>query len=227
MNKKDKNNIYVALYFVMFLISVIVIYGFNEYINPLWIGIAWFLGQQFYVMPRVQRLYLELHEESSGVWARYLPIYNEYSMFTPVLGLITLVGGLITSLLIFIGFTPLMGIEIFTPMINAVFGESASMNYSFYTIFYGIVSYVLLNVVRGFAFVQMNRQVNILHAQQYSRTSAELISGVFEGLRYLMFFFPWGRTISLQYMGDRMSKMVELNDLRAAKNVQFFEEDAL
>lgn len=215
LSKKDLDNILSSIYLISIVVVSAFFFALIKYINPLWVAVIWFAAQQLYVLPRVHKLYMKLHDLPSNPLTRYVPLANEVSMFTPVYSMINLVTGVVNILLFVIALAPVVGINFFTPMIESIFGQDAADSYTFYLMLFGFILYFVMSFVRGMAFVQMNREVNRLHAKYYGATRARVnLGSAFESLRYLMFLVPFGRTISLQFMGDRMYKMVELNELR-------------
>jgi hypothetical protein len=191
---------------------------FSQLINVYYVGLLVLLYQQLYVIPRVSKLYCKLNnlEYNNG---RFIPLWNEYQIFTPSLGRITLIVGLILIFMLILAIIPLSGIIVFTQLVNTVLGESASMTYVFYLLLFSIVVYIVLNVIRGMGFIEIKRYVERVYFINFGTPPGKL----FNKFQYLMFFFPFLRTLALALLSETLTKMVAFNEIQL-ENTDNFEE---
>ena len=223
MNRKDRDGL-IGGVFVAGLVALFAVVYFNvKFINPYWIGVIALVYQFVYAMPRIHKYYLQLHELESSKVVRYIPILNEITLFSTVYSTITMIGGGICVLLVMIGLAPMANITFFTPMIAAIFGDQLAMDYTFYCMLLALTVYALLNVVRGMGFAELLREVNRQHAEYFGKLGGGPIGNTFEGIIYIALFIPLIRVLSFGFIGDRVHKMVSLNDIRNMKDTEFVE----
>lgn len=216
--REEKSKIMLMFYFLGFIVIFVGFLVFYNYVNLYYVGAAFLLAQQAYVLPRTSSLYHKLNGLEANV-GRFVTLYNEVQIFTPGLSRITLVMGIILYLLIGISLLPLTGSLLVTQVVVSLFGEIAGMNYVFYLILFSIIVYILLNIIRGMGFIEIKRYVERVYTINFGAPPAKIYSK----FQYVMFLFPVLRTIALATLNETMTKMVEFNEVQLEKSDSFEE----
>jgi hypothetical protein len=223
MHRKDKNNLFIVMYAIGFLAVLALMVVVTQSINLYWIGLIVLVAQQLYITPMIQKHYYRLTETTGGGSVRFLPLFNETSMFPTIISNVTLTLGILIIVLAIVALLPMAGITVATEIVTAMFGDSVGMNYTFYAILFLLLSYVLINFTRGLGFIEVKRTIDGEHARLFSGKLGGMGTS-FEALQYIMLFVPVCRVLSLVYMLDRLNKMMVVNDVTSLQDVNFVEE---
>lgn len=212
MNKNDKDKIMILVFLVAFiLISVCMIKG-TKIIPFRYLLLAVLLIQYIYVVPTICKNYYTV-KGATAKWDRFIPFWNEVTIFSPKLAILTL----ISYLLIIIG---LLCLFIPTETINNIFGEAFMYNYGDWIIRYLALTLIASDIVTAIGYYKVMRDVSFMHQQLIGKAKVMKL----EVLYYVLLFIPMIRLVSLSFILDRLNKLNRLNKYNPANKHDKLEE---
>lgn len=203
MNKKDKDKLFI-LAFILVYIGLFIAFCLGTVKIPFtWLIISVLLIHYVVLLPRADRLYYQVHESQIGC-SRFIPIWNEISIFSGKWAIISLISYVLVALSALALFVP-------SSFLADYLGEFVMFRW-YTVVFRIIIMLVMCNaVITGIGYFNVQKAVNRIHSDMLASTAR---LSFWEYLLYILYFIPVIRVIPVVYLVDRLNKIVVLNEYK-------------
>lgn len=215
VNKRDKESLIIAAFIVVFIFGSVILNFVTSSVNPaVVIGIVT-LAEVFFIVPRVNKLYMEVLEADDNSFARFIPIWNELRIFSPKMFYACLALWIINAIVLLLSFVS-------GGFITRIFGEDFATVYTPYMLIAAAVIFLINSIVRGFAFCEIKRNVAEMNADLMGVPEKVTPYSLFQSFTL---FIPILRVVGLSLVSDRLYKLAELNGYNAQDGDNEFVEE--
>ena len=163
MNKKDKDKLFI-LAFILVYIGLFIAFCLGTVKIPFtWLIISVLLIHYVVLLPRADKLYYQVHESQIGC-SRFIPIWNEISIFSGKWAIMSLISYVLVALSALALFVP-------SSFLADYLGEFVMFRW-YTVVFRIIIMLVMCNaVITGIGYFNVQKAVNRIHSDMLASTA--------------------------------------------------------
>ncbi len=215
LNHKDRDSVIIVIYVIALFFGSVIMFFTTKQINPAIIGILMIVLEVFFLVPKLDRLYLKVLGFESPGWKAFLPIWNELMVFPTTISMVCTVLWIINVIVFAFCFIP-------GSVLVKIFGFDFAYNFTPYLILVALIIFLLNSITRGIGFNSIRKNASEMKADA---TGTPVKPTFFKLLQAFTLYLPIFRILGLMMINDILYKLVELDKYVSDGGTEEFQEE--
>ncbi len=215
LNHKDKDSVIIVIYVIALFFGSIIMFFTTKQINPAIVGILMIALEVFFLVPKLDRLYLKVLGLEKPGWKAFLPIWNELMVFPTTISMVCTVLWIINVIVFAFCFIP-------GSVLVKIFGFDFAYNFTPYLILVALVVFLLNSVARGVGFNSIRKNASEMKADA---TGDPVKVTFFKLLQAFTLYLPIFRILGIMMINDILYKLAELDQYVSDDSMEEFQEE--
>jgi len=216
LNRMDRDGVIIVIYAAVLIFGSVVMSLVTRGVNTAIIGILTIVLEVFFLVPKMDRLYLKILGMEAPGWKAYIPVWNELMVFPIKISTICTVVWIVNLISFLLCFIP-------GSLLYRIFGFDFVLNFAPYLIIVSLIIFLLNSVLRGIGFNAIRKNVAEMKADVTGITPKVTF---FKLLQSLTLYLPIFRILGLMMINNILYSLAEINSyISSDSDVEFQEED--
>lgn len=215
LNRKDRDSVIIVIYVIALIFGSFITFFTTKQISPAIVGALMIALEVFFLVPKLDRLYLKVLGFESPGWKAFIPIWNELMVFPSNISMACIVLWIINVIVFAFCFIP-------GSVLVKIFGFDFAYNFTPYLILIALIVFLLNSIMRGVGFNSIRKNASEMKADA---TGIPVKATLFKLLQAFTLYLPIFRILGLMMINDILYKLAELDKYVSEEGVEEFQEE--